>query len=89
MCAGRNFDKFCKAISDLCGRQGPEEGEVQEGMNRRVIRPQPILVVAIIDRDFDGHRGVNQANDGSWDSDEVRVSAVRRASKPEAMQLVR
>ena len=54
-----------------------------------MIGAKTIFVVPIIDRDFDGNRGVNQANNGGWDPDKVRVSAVRRARKSEATELVK
>jgi hypothetical protein len=49
-----------------------------------MVGAKTVLVVAIVDRDFDGNRGVNQANNGGRNPDEVRVSAVRRAGKSEA-----
>ena len=35
--AGGDLDQFRKAISDLGGREGSKEGEVEKGMHRRMI----------------------------------------------------
>lgn len=58
-------------------------------MNWGMVSPESVFVIAIVDRNFDGYRCVDQANDCSWDSDEVRVSAIRRASKSEGIQSVK
>ena len=50
-------------------------------MDRCMICSQAVLVVAVIDSDFDGYRGVNQANDGGGYSDEVGVPAVGGTSE--------
>lgn len=76
MCAGRDLNKFRKTVPDLCRRQCPKEGKIEESVDWRMICPKSIFVVTIVDCNFDGHRGVDQANDGSWDPDKVGVSAV-------------
>ena len=54
-----------------------------------MVGAKTILVVTIVDCNFDGHRSINQANDGGGDSDEVRISAVCCAGKSEATKLVK
>lgn len=42
---------------------------------------QTILVVPIVDSDLNRHGGINEADDGGWNADEVGVSAICGASK--------
>lgn len=46
-----------------------------------MISTQTVLIVAIVDGNFDGDGGVNQTNDCGGDSDKVGVPAVSCACK--------
>ena len=50
-------------------------------MDGRVIGPEPVLVAAIVDGDFDGDGGVDEANYGCGDADEIGVAAVGGAGE--------
>lgn len=76
-----DLDQLGEAISHLSDREGSQECEVQEGVHGGVVGAKAVLVVAVVDGDLDGDTGVDEANDGGGNSDEVRVSAIRRASK--------
>ena len=52
--ANRYFDELCEAISDLCRGQGAQETEVKECPYGRMVSTESVLVIAVIDRDFDG-----------------------------------
>ncbi len=80
--ACRYLDQLGKPISDLRHGQGAQEREIEEGMYRGMIGPQTVLVISVVDGNFDGNRGVYQANYRRRDADEIRVSTVRRAGKP-------
>lgn len=41
-----------------------------------MVCPQSVLVVAVVDSDFDGNRSIDKSNDGGGNSNEVRVSFV-------------
>lgn len=82
MRASRDLDQLREAIADLCYWKGAQEGEIEEGVDRCMICSQAVLVVAVIDSNLDRHRGVNQANDSGWYSDEVGVPAVGGTSEP-------
>lgn len=51
-------------------------------MNWGVISTQSILVVAIVDGNFDGDRCIDKSNDGGGNSNEVCISLVCSASEP-------
>ena len=53
--ACRDLDQLGKAISDLGGGEGAEEGEIQEGVYRCMVSTKAVLIVAIIDGDLDRH----------------------------------
>jgi len=78
---GGDLDQLCESISDLSDWQGAEEAKVEEGVDWRVVCSQTILVVAVVDGNLDGDRGVDQTNDSGWYTDEVGVSAVGRTSE--------
>jgi hypothetical protein len=46
-----------------------------------VVRSETVLVVAIVNGDLDTDTGVDQANDGGRDTDEVGIPSVGSASK--------
>ncbi len=50
-------------------------------MHRSVVCAKTVLVVAVVNGDFDGHRGINQADDRGRYTDEVGVPAVRSTSE--------
>lgn len=74
--AGRDLDQLSEAVPDLRYRQSSEEGEVEEGVDRSVVGAETVLVLAVVDGDLDGYRGVNEANDRCGDADEIGCSAV-------------
>jgi 16S rRNA C1402 (ribose-2'-O) methylase RsmI len=78
---GRNLDQLCETVSYLTLWQGLQEREVKECVHGGVVRSETVLVVAVVDSDLDADTSINQANDGSWDTDEVGVPSVRGASK--------
>lgn len=53
MCTRRDLDQLCKAVPNLCLWQSAEEGEVEEGVDRRMVCSQTILVVAVVHGDLD------------------------------------
>ena len=81
MGAGRNLDQLCETVSYLALWQSLQEREVEECVHRGVVRSETVLVVAVVDSDLDTDAGIDQANDGSWDTDEVGVPSVGGASK--------
>ena len=83
MRAGRDLDKLGEPITDLRHRQGPQEGEVEEGMHWCMVCTKPVLVVAIVDSNLDRHRSVYQTNDSSRHPDEVGVPAIGGTSEPD------
>ena len=76
-----DLDQLCKSIADLGNWQSAQETEVEEGVNRCVVSTETVLVVAVVDGDLDGHRGVNETNNGGRDTDEVGVPSVRSTSE--------
>ena len=80
--AGRDLDQLGKSIANLRHGQGAQKCEIQKGVHRCMICAQSVLVVSIIDRNFDGDRSINQANNRRRDADIVRVPTIRRTSKP-------
>ena len=81
MSTAGNLDQLSEPVSGLSDWQSSEEAEIEEGVHRSVVGAQAILVVAIVDGDLDGDRGINQANHGGWDTDVVGVSSVGCTSK--------
>ena len=79
--ARRNFDQLCKAISDLCSRQGAKEGEIEKGVHGCMISTEAILVIAIVDSNLNRHRCVYQTNDGGRNSDEIGVPSISGTSE--------
>lgn len=53
--ARRDLDQLCKAIPDLCGGEGAQEGEIKEGVHRCMISTKAVLVVAIVDSNLNRH----------------------------------
>lgn len=78
---GGDLDELCESVSDLSLWEGAQKGEVEKGVDGCVVGTEAVLVVAIVDTDFDGDRGVDQANDGSGNADEVGVATVSSAGK--------
>ena len=50
-------------------------------MHRGVVRSKTVLVVAVIDGNFDADTGIDQTNDRSRNTDEVGISSVGSTSK--------
>lgn len=48
-------------------------------MNWSVIGSETVLVIAVVDGDLDGDTGVDEADDGGWDPDEVGVASIGSA----------
>ena len=88
MSTSRDFDQFCKTVSNLSFRECAEKREVEEGVDGCVISAQSILVVAIVNGHFDRDRSVNQADDSRWNTDEVRVPPICRTCEPMSSRLV-
>lgn len=81
VCTCGDLDELRETISDLRLGECAEEGEIEEGLDGCVVGTETILVVAVVDADLDRDGGVNEANDGGGDTDEVGVSAVGSASE--------
>jgi hypothetical protein len=79
--ARRDLDELGEAVADLRDGEGAQEGEVEEGGGGCVVGAEAVLVVAVVDSDFDGDGGVDEADDGGGDADEVCVAAVGGAGK--------
>ena len=73
----RDLDQLGKAVSNLRFGQGLQERKVQESVDGSVISTQPVLVVAVVDSNLDTDTGVDEANDGGGNTDEICVPAVR------------
>jgi len=78
---GRDLDKLCESVSDLSHWQSAQEAKVEEGVDWSVVSTKAVFVVAVVDGDLDGHRGVNETNNGGRDTDEVGVPSVRSTSE--------
>ena len=76
-----DLDQLCKAVSDLCFWKCLQEREIEECVHWGVISSESVLVVAVVDGDLDTDAGVDQANDGGWDTDVVGGPSVGRAGK--------
>jgi hypothetical protein len=76
MRTSRDLDQLREAVADLSSRQGPQEREVEEGVDRGVVGAQTVLVIAVVDGDLDGDGCVDQSDDRGRDPDEVCVAAV-------------
>lgn len=57
-------------------------------MDRGVVGAETVLILAMVDGDLDGDRGVNEANDRCGDADEIGCSAVGCARKPVVVLVV-
>lgn len=53
-----------------------------------MVSSQAVLVVAVVNRNLDGNRRINQTDDGGWDANEVGVTSVSCASKSKSTLLV-
>ena len=76
-----DLDQLCETVSDLRSGKSTEETEVKEGVDGGVVCTETVLVVGVVDADLDGDGGVDQANDGCGNADEVGVAAVGSACK--------
>ena len=74
--AHRNFDQLCKSISNLRRGQGTEETKIEECVNGGMVGSQAILIIPVIDSDFDRHRRVNEADNGRRYANVIRVSTI-------------
>ncbi len=82
MRACRDLNELRKAVPNLRCWERAKKGEVKERMHRSMVRSQAVFVVAVVDCNFDRHRGVNQTDDGRRNPNEVGVSAICSASEP-------
>lgn len=55
VCTRRYLDQLRKPIANLSFGQGPQEGEVEKGLHRRMICTQAVFIVAIVDSYLDRH----------------------------------
>lgn len=76
-----DLDQLCETVPDLRSGKCAEETKVEEGVLGCVVGTKTVLVVAVVDTDLDGDGGVNQANDGGGNADEVGVAAVGSTGK--------
>lgn len=44
-----DFHEFREAVADLGDGEGPQEGEVEEGVYRGVVGAEAVFVVAVVD----------------------------------------
>ncbi|KAI6766053.1 hypothetical protein HG530_007123 [Fusarium avenaceum] len=51
---GGDLDQLCESISDLCHWETAEECEVKECVRGSVVGSETVLVVAVVNGDFDG-----------------------------------
>ena len=70
MSTGRDFDQLRETITDLRFGQRAQEGKVQKRVDRSMIRSQTILVIAVVDCDFDGDRSIDQPNHSRGNSND-------------------
>lgn len=83
--AGGNLDQLCKSVTDLTLWESAKEAEIEKRLHWGVVGTKTVLVVAVVDSNLDGDRGINQTNHGGWDSDVVGVAAVGCTSKSVSM----
>ena len=79
---GGNFDQLSETVTDLGDGKSSQKGKIEEGMHGSMVCTQSVLVVAIIDRHFDGYRGVYQANHSGRNPNKVGVPSVCSTSEP-------
>lgn len=77
----RDLDQLCKAVADLCYRKTAEESEVKECVRWGMIGTKAVLVAAVVDGDFDGDRGIDEADDCGGDADVVGVATIGSTSE--------
>ena len=77
----RDLDQLSEAVADLAFRKSLQEGKVQEGVHRGVVRSKTVLVVAVVYGYLDTDTSIDEANDGSRYADKVGVPSVCGARK--------
>ena len=81
MSTAGNLDQLSEAIPDLGLRESPQKGEIEECVHGSVVGSESVFVVAIVDGDLDADTCVDQADDGSGNTDIVGVPSVGGTSK--------
>lgn len=85
MGTARDLDQLGEYVSNLSLGKGSKESKIEEGMHRRVVGTETVVVVAVVDSNFDADAGVNEADYGRWDTDVVGVAAIGSAGKSKKM----
>lgn len=80
--ACRNLNELCKPITDLRDGEGAQKREVKKRVDRCVVGTEPVLVVPVVDSNFDRHGSIDQTDHGGGHPNEVGVPAIRGAGKP-------
>jgi hypothetical protein len=81
MGTARDLDQLGETVTNLSLRKTTQELEVEEGVHRGMVCSKTVLVVAVVHGDLDADTGIDEANDSSWDTDEVGTPSVCRTSK--------
>jgi hypothetical protein len=79
--ARRNLDQLGKTIANLRNRQSSQKRKVKERVNWAMISTEAVLVVAVVDGDFDRYGCINQTDDGCGNTNVVGVATVSGACK--------
>lgn len=77
----RDLDELRETVTDLRHRQGSQEAEIQESVDRCVVSTQTVLIVAIVDSNLDRHRCIDQADNSGRDTDIVGVASICSTGK--------
>ncbi len=81
ICTRGDLDQLCETVPDLSLRQSTQEGKIQECLHWGVVSTQTVLVIAIVDGNFDRHGSIDQSNHRSWDPNVVGIAAVGSTCK--------
>lgn len=81
MSASGDLDQFCESVPDLCFGESSEEAKVEECVHRCVVGTETVLVVAIVDTNLDGNRGIDESDDSGRNTNKVCVPSVGSTSK--------
>ena len=79
---GGDLDQLGHPVADLLEREGLQEREVQDHVLRGVEGAEPVLGLAVVDRDLDRDAGVDEPDQRGGHPDVVGGAAEDRAGEP-------
>lgn len=77
----RDLDQLGEAVSNLSLGQGSQESKIKKRVHGCMVGTESVLVVAVVHSYLDADAGVNQADDGCWDANVVRVATISGTGK--------